>query len=247
MTVEILTDKDFELLIKMLTHDLEKLVTITSRVLKRLIEGSLSLDNPRHRSLVQSSCYAMERSKRMIADLNDTIANRKFNVSIKQCNIVELIDKIAVNFAPMAENENIRFEKNIENVSDNNAVIHTDSDLLARIIENYLYNAISHTDAGGFIKLTLKTGQQDGDSSYFISVENSGSSIPAGELENIFNIGVQLNLKQKRYWRGSGLGLAFCKMAAEAIGGEVGAVNLNENRGVVFYCSNEIKFKTEIF
>lgn len=235
MTIEILTDKEFELLIRMLTHDLEKLITITSRVLKRLIEGSLSLENPRHRSLVQSSCYAMERSKRMIADLNDAIANKKLNVSMNSCNLYELMMQTADNFAPMAENENIVFQRDINGID---AVVQTDSDLITRIIENYLYNAISHTDAGGFIKFKLKTDQSNGKESYFISVENSGSSIPADDLEKIFNVGVQLTLKQKRYWRGSGLGLAFCKMAADAIGAEVGAVNLDENRGVVFYCRN---------
>jgi len=239
MTIEILTEKEFELTIRMLTHDLEKLITITSRVLKRLIEGSLTLENQRHRSLVQSSFYAMERSKRMIADLNDTIANRKLNVSIKPCNIAELIDKVADSFTPMAENENIRFKKHIEKkIIDNNTVVYTDNDFLTRIIENYLYNAISHTDAEGFITLKLEIKQSDGEGSYFISVENSGQTIPDDDLKRIFNAGVQLSLKQKRYWRGSGLGLAFCKMAAEAIGAEVGAVNLSENRGVVFYCSS---------
>ncbi|MBF0413733.1 MAG: HAMP domain-containing histidine kinase [Desulfamplus sp.] len=242
MAIEILTDKDFELLIKMLTHDLEKLITITSRVLKRLIEGSLTLENPRHRSLVESSFYAMERSKRMIADLNDTIANRKLNVSIKPCNIAELMDKVADNFAPMAQNENISFEKNIvhkEIITHTDQVythkIDTDHELLTRIIENYLYNAISHTDAGGLIRMTVEIGTEG---EYAVSVQNSGSTIPEDALERIFNAGVQLNLRQKRYWRGSGLGLAFCKMAADAIGAEVGAVNLDENRGVVFYCRN---------
>ncbi|MBF0378865.1 MAG: HAMP domain-containing histidine kinase [Desulfamplus sp.] len=234
MTIEIVTDKEFELLIRMLTHDLEKLITITSRVLKRLVEGSLTLENPRHRSLVQSSFYSMERSKKMIADLNDTIANRKLNVSIKPCNIAELIDKVADSFAPIAHNENISFEKNIENPE---IVIDSDPDLLTRIIENYLYNAISHTETRGYIKLSLKSENKSEKNSCVICVENSGSTIPEDDLNKIFNVGVQLNLRQKRYWRGSGLGLAFCKMAAEAIGAEVGAVNLSEETGVIFYCS----------
>ncbi|MBF0232239.1 MAG: hypothetical protein HQK65_04275, partial [Desulfamplus sp.] len=217
MSIEIVTDKDFELLIKMLTHDLEKLVTITSRVLKRLIEGTLTLDNPRHRSLVESSGYAMERSRRMIEDLNETMTTRKLTVSMRHCSLTELMAEVAKRFAPMAENEDIRFKKQF--CGPGTGMVHTDPALLIRIVENYLYNAISHTDSGGWIHLKVET-EENGQ--YAISVCNSGLTIPDEELDRIFNVGVQLNLKQKRYFRGSGLGLAFCQMASTAISAQVG-------------------------
>jgi len=231
MAIEILTDRDFELLIKMLTHDMEKLVTITSRVLKRLIDGSLTLDNPRHRSLVESSCYAMERSTRMISDLNEAITTRQLAVSMQLFSLHDVMTQLADSFAPMAESEGIIFYREF----CGSAMVKSDPDLLARIVENYLYNAISHTDAGGWISLKVGT-EQNGH--YAVSVGNAGITIPEEELENIFSAGVQLNLRKNRYWRGSGLGLAFCRMAATAIGTKVGANNLKDNIGVVFYCQN---------
>lgn len=231
MAIEILTDRDFELLIKMLTHDLEKLVTITSRVLKRLIDGSLTLDNPRHRALVESSCYAMERSGRMIADLNETMTTRQLSVSLQLFSLHDVMTHVADSFAPMAESEGILFYREFSG----SAMVKSDPDLLTRIVENYLYNAISHTDAGGWISLKVET---EPGGHYAFSVGNSGATIPEEELENIFSVGVQLNLNKKRYWRGSGLGLAFCRVAAAAIGTNVVASNLEDNRGVVFYCQN---------
>lgn len=229
MAIEILTDKEFELLIKMLTHDLEKLVAITSRVLKRLIEGSLTLETPRHRSLVASSAYAMERSRQMIADINETMSARKLPVVLHTCSLKDLMGRVADGFAPMAENEGLRFDYEF----CGSGMVTIDPDLLCRIIENYLYNAISHTPAAGWIRLKVET-EKNG--KYAVFVENSGSMIPEEALDRIFNVGVQLDLKQKRYWRGHGLGLAFCRMAAHAIDAEVGAQNMEENKGIAFYC-----------
>ena len=231
MTSDTLTPEAFELLIRMLTHDLEKLVVITSRVLQRLLDGSLTLDNERHRSLVASSSYAMTRSRRMITDLNQAMDTRQLAVSIQTCHLKGILAEVAAHFSPMAKNEGIHF--NFECCGS--GMGNTDPELLTRIVENYLYNAISHTDSGGWIQMKLETGKSG---AFAVSVANAGPSIPEADLERIFSVGVQLDLKQKKYWRGSGLGLSFCKMAAEAMGVQVGAENLEGNQGIVFYCRN---------
>ncbi len=231
MSPETLSQDEFERLIRMLTHDLEKLVVITSRVLQRLLDGSLTLENERHRSLVASSSYAMTRSKRMITDLNQAMDTRNLSVSMQLCNLKQLLTEVGAHFSPMAENEGIHF--NFESCGPCQTT--TDPELLTRIVENYLYNAISHTDSDGWIQMTLES---DNGGAFAVSIANSGTAIPTEDLERIFSVGVQLDLKKKRYWRGSGLGLAFCRLAATAMNAQVGAKNLDENRGIVFYCRN---------
>jgi len=68
-----------------------------------------------------------------------------------------------------------------------------------------------------------------------IAVGNRGQPIPDGHLKDIFQPGVQLHLRSEKHWRGQGLGLAFCRMAADILGGRVWAENLPEHDGVIFY------------
>ncbi|MBF0200804.1 MAG: hypothetical protein HQK66_05735 [Desulfamplus sp.] len=232
MPFSTVTDKEFELVIKTLTHDLEKLVAITSRVLNRLAGGTMSLDNPRHRSLVASSAYAMERTKRMIADINETMADRKLPLSMESCRLHDLMLRTGSAFAPMADSEGIEFE--MEFTGPDRAVS-TDPALLTRIVENYLYNALSHAGEKGWIHLKAETEESG---AYAVSVTNSGPALPEKDLDRIFHVGVQLDLMKRGQWQGKGLGLAFCRMAATAMGLQVGAENLEGNQGVAFYCRN---------
>ena len=232
MSKEPLSQDAFELIIRMLTHDLEKLIVITSRVMTRLLDGSLTLDNPRHRAIVASSSHAMTRSRRMIIDLNQAMENRTLPVSMESCDLNQLMLEIGHHFSPMAENENIHFTYE---GNGKNSIVKADPELMTRIVENFLYNALSHTRSGGWILMQLETGESG---AFAVSVANSGDGIPEADLERIFSLGVQLDLKKRGYWRGSGLGLTFCRMAADAMGAQVGAENLDENRGIAFYCRN---------
>ncbi len=228
-TIENLTQKELERVIKLLTHDLEKLVVITARVLQRLAEGTLDMHTPQHRSLVISAGQGMERARQMITDLNEVMLNRKLPVCFREVSLTDILTRVAKRFAPMAENEGIRFDTQYFGAG----TISTDPDLLTRIMENYLYNALSHTQTSGWIQLRARTDNTGG---YDISVANYGPVIPLADIGQIFDMGVQLDLKHKHLWQGRGLGLAFCKMAAEAIHARVDVRNLGDHTGVIFYC-----------
>jgi signal transduction histidine kinase len=91
---------------------------------------------------------------------------------------------------------------------------------LLRVVNNLLTNARRHTPAGGRVELSAR--REEGD--LVISVEDTGSGIPAGDLEHVF----------ERYYRsgdartrseesGTGLGLAIARAIAEAHGGTIEA------------------------
>ncbi|NLF24894.1 MAG: HAMP domain-containing histidine kinase [Deltaproteobacteria bacterium] len=111
-------------------------------------------------------------------------------------------------------------------------LVEADIDLIERALSNLLDNAISHTNAGGEIRITFS---QSG-SSVIVSICDSGVGIDREDLERVF----------KRYYSGSrerrvgsssgnGLGLAIVKRIVEIHGGEL-EISSNIGQGT------EVKF-----
>ena len=103
-----------------------------------------------------------------------------------------------------------------------------DAQLLRRIIENLLTNAIKFSPPYSPVTFTLEYTQ---DNHLKVTVADLGSGISEENQQRIFNrfeIGdLKANIPQ------IGLGLAFCKMAVEAQGGKL-AIASNTPRGSVF-------------
>jgi signal transduction histidine kinase len=96
--------------------------------------------------------------------------------------------------------------------------VRADPDLLRRVLENLLDNAIRHTQKGGAVSLSAAV---DGDSAV-IRVQDSGPGVPLEMREKIFDPFVQVETDVRGSTRGGrGLGLAFCRLAAAAHGGSV--------------------------
>jgi signal transduction histidine kinase len=98
------------------------------------------------------------------------------------------------------------------------SAVSADEDLLRRVLENLVDNAIRHSPEGGAIQLS--SAQRDG--SVEIRVADEGPGIEAGARDKVFERFVQLEPEPTSKRRGGrGLGLAFCKLAVEAHGGDI--------------------------
>lgn len=95
--------------------------------------------------------------------------------------------------------------------------VRADEDLLRRALVNLVENAIRHAPSGGVVRMTAAAGAGGVD----LRVADTGEGVPAEMREKIFDPFVQLDGgNDEAHARGDrGLGLAFCKLAAEAHGG----------------------------
>jgi signal transduction histidine kinase len=95
-------------------------------------------------------------------------------------------------------------------------LVSVDSGLVQRVIQNLLSNAIKFTPPEG--QISVRARYVDGEEpSVILSVQDTGPGVSSdvrGRLFQKFSTG-------RVRGRGSGLGLAFCKMVAEAHGGRV--------------------------
>ena len=94
-----------------------------------------------------------------------------------------------------------------------------DIELLKRVMENLIANALKFAPAGTAVETGAETAA-DGKTPEFY-VMDRGPGVPEEYRERIFEKFVQLEDPSPRKWGGKGLGLAFCKLAVEAHGGRI--------------------------
>jgi PAS domain S-box-containing protein len=139
-------------------------------------------------------------------ETSDTEINRAF-VDIGSV-VQEAVDQIAP-FA-LAKRLSVSAE-----VAPNLPKVMADRDLLLRVLTNLLDNAIKFTRKEGRITIDV---QPSGDEVAF-TVSDTGIGIPPEYQHRIFDR--FLRLENDEGVKGTGLGLAFCKLAVEAHGGRI--------------------------
>jgi two-component system sensor histidine kinase/response regulator len=106
--------------------------------------------------------------------------------------------------------------------------IQGDPELLRRVIENLLDNALRYSPARSSIRVSAakRHGQVD------IVVRDEGPGIPEEHRERVFDM--YERLEERRDRSGRGLGLVFCRAAVEAQGGAIW-IDPPEGRGAAFH------------
>ncbi len=127
----------------------------------------------------------------------------------------ELLQSTIQSMGELAENRQMTIE--LEHASSIYRVL-CDPDLIKRVLVNLIHNGLKYSPMGGIIKVMSRA---DGD---FISitVQDTGSGIPADQVERVFERFYQLD-RSRSANEGTGLGLAICKHIVEAHGGEIWA------------------------
>jgi signal transduction histidine kinase len=92
-----------------------------------------------------------------------------------------------------------------------------DPDLLKRAVMNLMENALKHTPAGG----TIVLGAARAGGFARLSVSDTGKGIPLEDQAGLFGKFHRLEAMSANGRPGTGLGLYFCRLVAEAHGGRV--------------------------
>jgi signal transduction histidine kinase len=104
-----------------------------------------------------------------------------------------------------------------------------DPELTRRIIENLVSNAMKHTPIEGRIRVAVSASAQHAR----VAVQDEGPGVPFEKRDSIFEPYSTGAVRSLAGLESSGLGLAFCSLAAEVQGGEIRIEDGNP-RGSVF-------------
>jgi PAS domain S-box-containing protein len=101
---------------------------------------------------------------------------------------------------------------------------------LIQVFSNILTNANKYTPAGGQIRVELEQGAGEA----VVRIRDTGIGIPAGMLEEVFQLFAQVDRSSQRTRGGLGIGLAVTKRLIELHGGRIEAHSAGEGLGSEF-------------
>ena len=203
-------------LMAMLVHDLQSpLGNVISSL--ELLRYELPADvDPVLDSIVDIAARSSRRLQTLIRSLLD-IAHLEAGHPISEAGFIEimsLIDDAREVVQPALERR--RVDLDIQ-VSDNLPRVFVDADMIARVLINLLDNASKYTPETRKVRITL--GPSESDAFLLVSVNDQGQGIPTRFREVIFE--KFRRLQDTHAPKGMGLGLAFCRLAVEAHGGQI--------------------------
>ena len=203
-------------------HDLLQPLNAARLFSSALLERSLPQDADR---LAGSLARSLDDVESIITTLVD-ISKLEAGVvePVQEAFVIdELLDTLAMEFAAQAAQQDLKFR-----YSKSSVVVHSDSQLLARILRNFLTNALRYTDTG-----TILLGCRRRPDGLDIEVADTGVGIPEDQLGIIFDEFQRLDAGHQRDSRGLGLGLAIVDKLSRVMGCEVSVRSL-PSRGSVF-------------
>lgn len=195
------------------SHELKNPLTGLAMNISLLKETDLSSLKESERQLIINAEEDLQRLKTMVGDLLDLskIEAGKLPMDIADVPLGLIIDKAVETMKPQAEKAsvslNAEYPKNLSPVQ-------ADANKIVWVLTNLISNAIRHTHAEGFIKVSAE------DSGHYvqINVQDNGEGIPYENQVRIFDKFFQV--KEVPGKSGSlGIGLTICKEILKAHGG----------------------------
>ncbi len=216
-------------LMNMIVHDLKSPLTSVLATLEMVIDGDFGAVSEQQKGALTD---AQDKSQELLALIDDLLQIAR----IEQNAITLKPQPVAPGefFAELLHDWHMRLEAagaraSVEVAPDAPAFV-ADRALLRRVFSNLLQNALVH--GSGAVTLRL-TARRDPDG-VLMTVADDGPGIPPEYHELIFRKFETVKLQTAPRVRGSGLGLAFCKLAVDAHGGRIWVQSV-EGQGSQFH------------
>jgi len=155
----------------------------------------------------------------------DELEDGILHAAIAPVRIIELLDRARAGNRAQFEVRELRVDVDV----DPDMVIRIDRELFGRVIENLIDNSARYSPRGGRVAIAVKRDALGIE----LAIGNSGPPVPATERERIFGRYFQVEARRAAARANRGLGLYFCKLAAEAHGGTI-HVEQRGDLGAVF-------------
>jgi signal transduction histidine kinase len=215
----------------MVVHDLRTPLT-------SLIAGMQSMEamgdlNPDQQEMMQIAVDGGDTLLGMINDLLDVsqMEAGAMQLVYEDVDVYRLLSEARLQVSSLLRGKELTV---IEELQPGLASFRGDETKLRRVLVNLLGNAIKFTPRGGTVTVVARASE-DGNSLDF-AVRDTGEGIPPEEFERIFEKFGQVESRKGGRTMSTGLGLTFCKLAANAHGGNIGVESI-PGKGSTFFFS----------
>jgi signal transduction histidine kinase len=160
--------------------------------------------------IAQHSTLRMLELVNAILDVS-RLESGRMPLELEAFSLTELLSETLDSQTTLANEKGIRLELNAPTTLP---PAWADVKLIQRVLQNLIGNAIKFTPSGGTVCVTARTDERADRPLLLVSVSDTGLGIPSEIQSRLFQRFVAGTQEE----RGSGLGLAFCKLALEAHG-----------------------------
>ena len=191
---------------------LASVINLTRLLLARS-DGPLTAEQEYQVTLIQRSAESLAE---MVNDLLDIakIEARKIELRLERVPVSEIFAGLRGLFRPLATNERVEFL--VEDPPES-LVLVTDAQRVAKVLRNFISNALKFTDAG---EVRVSARALD-DERVSLDVTDTGIGIAPEDQRRIFEDYAQVDGPIQKRVRGTGLGLPLTRKLAPLLGGEV--------------------------
>jgi signal transduction histidine kinase len=201
-------------LTQMIVHDLRSPLTIVTGYVDALEQMASDKFSPTEARFVAEAKRGANDMRDMITSLLDVsrLEAGEMPLRLEIHDLAQVAREAASRFTPVLQNRTLSCDAPPDPVA-----ISCDADVIRRVLENLISNAVKFTKPDGTISVTVQPNAAD----VTVSVRDDGAGIPRDQHKHIFEkFGQTDSGAQQRH--STGLGLAFCQLAVEAHGGKIG-------------------------
>jgi len=202
-------------LITNIAHDLRTPLTSTIGYLELLSKDGV-IDQELQKKYIGIAYVKTKRLEKLIEDLfGFTKLNYgKISMNVSKVDVIKLLSQLLEEFYPSFMDRNLSYELQ-SNVPVQ--IVSADANLLARLFDNLINNAIKYGADGKRILVKVHGSEE----LVSIQVVNYGYVIPEEELPLIFNKFYRVEQSRSTNTGGTGLGLAISKSIVDMHGGTI--------------------------
>ena len=210
-------------LTSMIVHDLRGPLTAVMTSLK-LLDEVVPADDPVAPAIERTTGMASRAVRKMLNLVDSLLDISKMEtgaiaLEFGPLDLREACAAVVDDLGPLAQELNITLTTDIP---PEVPLLKADSEKAERILLNLVDNALKYTPTGGRVAIHAHAPGLGGAADGFvrIDVEDTGPGVPDDHKTRLFDRFAQLDGQRGRR-RGTGLGLAFCRLAVEAHGGQI--------------------------
>ena len=216
-------------ILHVVAHDLKSPLN-TSIGLSEVLKNSGEIKNQQH---LQYLDMLKKVNKQGLKFINDLLVMYQFEgayeAELRSFNVVKLMDLVVERFHSESSRKAIQIKTNF-NINEEFRFC-SDPDILSRIIDNLLSNALKYSYSGSEITVYCSINAKE---EMCVAIEDQGQGIPESEHDKVFQKFQKISTRPTDNETSSGLGLSIVKQLIEILGGEI-SFKSKVGKGSTFY------------
>lgn len=218
---EKLLEKQRKEFVAAVSHELKTPLAVIQAYTEGILDGISGENRTKYLNVILDETKRMDRLVLEMLE-NSRLEAGAQKLDIKKYDMTEFAKKVAKRFEKTIKDAEINF---ISEIPEEPVMRSFDLLWIDRVADNFMMNAIFHTERGGSIALRLSDG--------IFSVENSGKHIENDDMEKIWDKFYKIDKSRTRSGSGTGLGLSIAKNILNMHGAKYGVQNTET--GVKFW------------